>query len=413
MKSALALVAVVVLSGTRTSVPAAVTIATASGETVVEVRSIAGHAALPIAPLALALPAAATVSDGWAVVSVSGRAFKFLLDAPLYIYQARTVPLVSGARVVDDTLFLPLEWLAEHLPRAMPDTYHYDTETARLEVQLPQPVIASESLAPVRSSAPPVRVAPSVAPASAVRRGLRLSHTVVIDAGHGGVDAGNPGYFFPRGVLEKDVTLAIARALRDSLQQRGVSVTMTRDRDTLIALGDRAPMCKAGCDLFVSIHVNSVEVNRRGFEKANGLETYYLAVQGSTQEANRVAAMENDALRYESGGGRARNDPMSTILKDLQYNEYLRESAVLADLIQRSAAAVQPGGDHGISQAPFMVLKTAVRPAVLIETGYATNRADGGFLASTVGQRRLAGAIADGVVSYLRQYEEKVGGGDR
>jgi len=104
---------------------------------------------------------------------------------------------------------------------------------------------------------------------------------------------------------------------------------------------------------------------------------------------------------------------MSTILKDLQYNEYLRESAVLADLIQRSAAAVQPGGDHGISQAPFMVLKTAVRPAVLIETGYATNRADGGFLASTVGQRRLAGAIADGVVSYLRQYEEKVGGGDR
>jgi N-acetylmuramoyl-L-alanine amidase len=403
----------------RAPVPTAVVIATPSGEATIPVRWVAGHAALPAPPLTRILPLTVDLQDGWAVVAVSGQSFRFLLDAPVFVFQERTIPLVSGASLADSTLFLPLEWVTEQLPRLFPDTYRYDPVTARLDagpaapvVQAappPAPVIVAVPETPVRVvSPPPVRATP-LRP-EAARMGLRLPHTVVVDAGHGGVDAGNPGYFFPRGVLEKDVTLAIARALRDSLTRRGVQVIMTRASDTLIALGDRASFCHDECDLFVSVHVNSVDTKQRGFEHANGFETYYLAVQAPTAEANRVAAMENTSLRYEAKG-HPRDDAMSRILKDLQYNEYLRESAVLANLIQSAGAAVHPGGDHGISQAPFMVLKTAVRPAVLVETGYATNRADGNFLTSSAGQRRLAGAIADGIIGYLRQYEEKLGDG--
>ena len=123
-------------------------------------------------------------------------------------------------------------------------------------------------------------------------------------------------------------------------------------------------------------------------------------------EAKRVADMEDDALRYETGpdpGGE-----LGFIFRDLQTNEFLRESALLADIVQTDAAKVHPGRDRGVAQARFAVLRTATRPAVLVETGFATNRQDGQFLASERGQRALARAIADGVVEYLRRYEKKV-----
>ena len=75
--------------------------------------------------------------------------------------------------------------------------------------------------------------------------------------------------------------------------------------------------------------------------------------------------------------------------------------------MQQSAAAASPGDDHGVSQAAFVVLTTAHRPAILVETGYSTNPTDADFLVSRAGQRRLASAIADGIVKYLVQYERK------
>ena len=99
---------------------------------------------------------------------------------------------------------------------------------------------------------------------------------------------------------------------------------------------------------------------------------------------------------------------MSFIFKDLHTNEYLRESALLADAVQSHAARVHPGRNRGVSQARFAVLGAARRPAVLVETGFATNREDAAFLSSATGQQRLAAAIADGVAVYLRQYEDKI-----
>jgi N-acetylmuramoyl-L-alanine amidase len=324
-----------------------------------------------------------------------GEPFRFLLGAPVMVHQDRVYPLAGGAYALGDTLFVPLQWLAEHVPRVFSEGYRYDATRGRFE----------ELRVAVAATAAPIPATPGRPASEAARaNGLRLAHKVVIDPGHGGTDPGNPGRYLPRGVKEKDVTLALGRNVRDALRRRGVEVVMTRTTDTLIALRERAPMCRADCDLFVSIHVNSLP-RRSGYDRVNGIETYFLG-DALTEEARRVAAMEDEALRYETGG--PREGDIGFIFRDLQTNEFLRESALLADLVQDSGARVHPGRDRGVAQARFTVLATATRPAVLVETGFATNREDGRYLASSEGQRQLARAIADGVVEYLRRYEKKV-----
>ena len=126
-----------------------------------------------------------------------------------------------------------------------------------------------------------------------------------------------------------------------------------------------------------------------------------------TADARRVAALENDALRFETGPAPADDDPTLFILKHLGLNEILRESGLLAELVQSEVAKVHPGQDRGIQQSRLVVLTTASRPAVLIETGYGTNRQDATFISSSAGQQALARTIADGIVEYLRRYEAK------
>jgi N-acetylmuramoyl-L-alanine amidase len=152
--------------------------------------------------------------------------------------------------------------------------------------------------------------------------------------------------------------------------------------------------------------VNSMPDGKRS-TIANGVETYFLS-DAKTEDQRRVAQMENNAIRFESPDAQAVEGGLATILKDLQQNEYLRESARLAELVQQKVAGVHPGDDRGVQQAGFYVLNSARRPAILVETGFSTNKADGAFLASTAGQRKIAGAIADGIVNYLVEFERKV-----
>jgi N-acetylmuramoyl-L-alanine amidase len=229
---------------------------------------------------------------------------------------------------------------------------------------------------------------------------------VAIDPGHGGADPGNPGTFFPRGVREKDVTLQIGLLLRDELKRRGVGVRMTRTSDTLIALGDRGNYCTEACDLFVSLHVNALK-RRPGYTDVRGYETYFLA-EAKTEEAARVAQMENDAVRFEAAPDAAGPiGGLDFILKDLQLNEHLRESARVAELVQKGLGGVHTGEDRGVKQAGFMVLTTARRPAILVEMGYGTNPRDGRFLTTASSQRSIASALADAIVAYLLEYERK------
>jgi len=399
----LLLAAAGVLEGPKPVVPGVVTVATARGEVVVPVRTDRGHPVLAAARLRPVLPLTLDVGEDWARVALGGRGFRFLLGAPLFEFDGRIVPLAGGAYVASDTLFVPLQWLSEYVPRVLSEAYRYDPLAARFEEAALTPTVTTTPVAAAPARAAPRATGPIPKPP------LRRPHTVVVDAGHGGVDPGNPGLFFPRGVREKDVTLSMARLLRAELLSRGITVIMTRSTDTLIDFRDRAERCGGSCDVFVSLHVNSLP--RRGdYRAVQGFETYFLD-EARTAEARRVAEMENEALRYETDRDPADDNDFAFILKDLQTNEYLRESAALAEAVQRQGARGHPGGDRGVSQARFAVLGWARRPAILVETGFSTNREDGQFLASGEGQRRLARAIADGIIEYLAQYERKLADG--
>lgn len=368
--------------------PRMVSISSTRGEHRIAVRTdAAGVPVLAAQQVVGALGGTIRIGPEWAEVSVGQQAFRFLLGAPMYHFNGKLQVLAAPVHVTRDTLFLPLQFLSEVLPTFLAERFRYDRRNARL-IEDRTRLFAENS-----------------------RRGsttgrLRSGHVVTVDAGHGGVDPGNPGLYFPRGIREKDVTLQVALLLREELRRRGVAVRMTRTSDTLIALGDRGAYCSATCDLFVSLHVNSL-ARRRGFTERRGFETYFLA-EAKTEDAERVARMENEAVRFEAGGDAAEAlTGIDFIVKDLQLNEHLRESARLAELIQRGVGRVHTGPDLGVKQAGFMVLTSARRPAVLVELGYSTNPADARFMTSTTGQRRLATSIADAIVDYLEEYERR------
>lgn len=381
--------------------PQVVVISTPRGETSIPVTTERGSAAVAAPLLGPPLGLTLALEGSRLTVGLSGTVFVFQLGAPFVRVGGVVYGLVGEPYVARDTVFLPLNWLADCLPRALGARYRWDAATARL-VELP--VAGAVAAAPPPRTPPLPTPVPTTAPNPMT--GLRLRHTIVIDPGHGGVDPGNPGRYFPGRLVEKDITLAIARLLRAELARRGIGASLTRATDTLIDLADRGAFCKAACDLFVSIHVNAMPEGRRA-DRASGVETYFLS-DAQTEDQQRVANTENDALRFETGGSNAATGPLGFILRDLQLNEYLRESAQLAELVQDSVARIHPGGDHGVQQAGFMVLTTARRPAILVETGFASNRTDGAFLASSLGQHKIASAIADGIVAYLVEFERKV-----
>jgi N-acetylmuramoyl-L-alanine amidase len=381
------------------SAPVIVTVSSARGEARLPVRTDASGAPVIAAPALLsALDGSARVADGWAEVSVARQAFRFLVGTPLYVFGNQLQALAGSASVSRDTLYLPFQFVAQVLPSFLRERYRYDWRRARLI----DVTVASRS---------PVARAPIPIADTRLPNGLRTGHIVTIDPGHGGVDPGNPGTFFPRGTREKDVTLQVGLLLRDELKRRGVGVTMTRSSDTLIALGDRGRFCTEACDLFVSLHVNSL-ARRPGYTDIRGFETYFLA-EARTEDAARVAQMENEAVRFEGGTPEAASGVgLDFILKDLQLNEHLRESARAADLVQRNLKTVHVGDNRGVKQAGFMVLTTARRPAILVELGYSTNPEDGRFLTTYASQKAMAFALADAVVEYLLEYERKTHSAD-
>nr|MBA3671552.1 N-acetylmuramoyl-L-alanine amidase [Gemmatimonadaceae bacterium] len=238
---------------------------------------------------------------------------------------------------------------------------------------------------------------------------LRSRKLVVVDAGHGGPDAGMHG---PIGggpaVYEKQITLNVARRVGAALGQRGIDVKYTRTTDTLIALSDRGRIANdAHADLFVSIHVNAANPGWKDPGGARGFETYFLA-EAKTEDARRVERMENEVVKFESRATTRSGDPLNFILNDMAQNEHLREANELADLIQHRIGGVHPGPSRGVKQAGFRVLVTAFMPAVLVEIGFGTNAHEAAYMTDPARMDELSAAIADGVLEYLKRYERRV-----
>lgn len=387
--------------------PVRLQVSTARGVVVIPLRSETGQGAMvPLGPLAQAIGGRITRDEEWFVLATGAGEFRFLAGTAVVGDGAtvRGLPAVSQQR--GDSLYVPLAFVSEMLADPLRRAWNWNPGT----------VVLAEGPAPSPLLIRPSRTTVGREERARIPSGLKPGHHVTIDAGHGGSDPGNPGLYFPGGLKEKHVTLAIALLLRDELERRGVKVTMTRTTDTLISLGHRAPrFCRAPeCDLFVSLHVNSLD-RRTGYTRVRGFETYFLA-EARTADAARVAKMENDAARFDpEGSDEAATGGLDFILKDLQANEFLRESARAAELVQSSLREVGDGPalDRGVKQAGFAVLTTARRPSILVEMGYSTNPDDARQMTTRNGQDGIASAIAEAIVKYLQQYDRKTSDAQR
>ncbi|MFC0589264.1 N-acetylmuramoyl-L-alanine amidase [Novosphingobium aquiterrae] len=218
---------------------------------------------------------------------------------------------------------------------------------------------------------------------------------VVIDAGHGGKDPGAG-----TGTLkEKDVTLALARALRDELLQRGgIRVALTRGDDRFLVLGERSSIARRlGADLFISIHADSTGDNAA----AQGASVYTLSDKGTSEAASRFAARENaaDVINGVDLGGTTTS--VSSILVDLSQRESLARSQQFANLILREGAGRIPFREKSEQSAAFAVLKAPDIASVLFETGYISNADDAARLSSPQGRQALAQVTAKAIEAYF------------
>ena len=219
---------------------------------------------------------------------------------------------------------------------------------------------------------------------------------IVVDAGHGGKDIGARGR---RGLLEKEVNLAIALRLKDILKFRHkYRVILTRKDDTFISLEGRGKIAnKKNAGIFVSIHANAAK--RRG---AHGIETYYLGI-GKSEQAQETAARENGALVKS-----VKDDQVQQILASLISTTKINDSSRLASRIQdrlyRSMKKKYSGVKNlGVKEGPFFVLHDTNMASVLVEVGFLTNTREESRLKQSAYLDRLANSIAQGIAEYIRE----------
>ncbi len=215
---------------------------------------------------------------------------------------------------------------------------------------------------------------------------------VVIDAGHGGHDPGATSPY--SGKREKDLTLELARAIRDDLVAGGrVRVALTRSDDRYLVLEERYGIARRlKADLFLSIHADAAEN-----EQANGASVYTLSEVASDREAARLAARENKANIINGVDLGAHSSDVSSILLDLTQRETMNVASDFARLLQREASDEMTFRTTAHRFASFVVLKAPDTPSVLFETGFISNKGDSEFLTSKGGQKKVARGVRDAV----------------
>lgn len=222
----------------------------------------------------------------------------------------------------------------------------------------------------------------------AAQLGLSV-RTVVIDPGHGGKDPGTSH----NSIVERELSLDIARRVSRVLKAAGYEVVLTRDRDAFVSLADRPRLAvKRKGDLFVSIHVNA-----SAKPDVSGLETYYLDLAKS-KDSVRLAAVEN------AGSNRGVGE-MEKILTDMLLGSRMQESRKLASYVQEQTLARlkkggQPARNGGTKGAPFHVLIGSSMPGVLVEVGYCTNAEE----AKRLRQPGYRDALAEGIANGIHRY---------
>ncbi|HEY7930229.1 MAG TPA: N-acetylmuramoyl-L-alanine amidase [Steroidobacteraceae bacterium] len=269
----------------------------------------------------------------------------------------------------------------------------------------------ARATAVVPAVATPAAMPPAVTPpaprAGSLLQAVHAAHApqaareviIAVDAGHGGVDPGATG---PDGTHEKNVTLAIARALAARIDaEPGMHALLTRDGDYFVPLRDRMERARAAhADLFVSIHADSV--HDRSIE---GSSVYILSGRGASSEAARRLADQENAADLKGGISLAAQAPaLRSVLMDLSQNASMAQSGEAAQDVLGALDRVGAVRKREVQQAAFVVLKSPDVPSMLVETAYISNPTEERRLRDPQQQQRLAQAILSGITDYFRQY---------
>lgn len=235
---------------------------------------------------------------------------------------------------------------------------------------------------------------------------------VVLDAGHGGNDQGCRGKSQKEKEITLDVALRTGRLLDKSLGD-SIKVVYTRDDDTFIPLTRRAAIANdAAADLFVSVHVNSIDRRSRGREKVHGASVYTVGLHKSdanlavAMRENAVIELENDFT--ETYQGFDPNSSESYIIFELTQNLHMEKSVEFASLVQSGLVSHAGRADKGVRQAGFLVLWATRMPSVLIELDFICNAEAEKFLGSNSGRQKCAEAIAEAVKEYRAKHPASI-----
>ena len=245
---------------------------------------------------------------------------------------------------------------------------------------------------------------------TSVVMGQNKPFLVVLDAGHGGHDAGAVGR--PTTNREKDINLAIALKVGKLLQQNcpDVQVLYTRSTDVFVTLSGRADIAnKAKADLFVSIHTNAIE--RSASRRPMGVQSYTLTLR-TAQTNLEVEKRENSVIQFEADGAQKYsfmnpNSPESEIMFELMQDHDMKESVAFAKMAQDEMVHTGGRKDMGVRQANLAVLRLTYMPSVLLEVGFISTPAEEQFLMSKAGQNLMAKSIYNAIAKYAAQQTGK------
>ena len=228
--------------------------------------------------------------------------------------------------------------------------------------------------------------------------------TLVIDAGHGGNDAGAVGKITKEKTINLNVALAFGKLVEQNCPD--VKVIYTRKTDVFIPLHTRADIAnKNKADLFISIHTNALPKGRI----SRGLETYTLGMHRAADNL-AVAKRENEVILYEKDykqryQGFDPNSSESYIMFEFMQDHNMAQSVELAKFVQRRTCASAGRLDKGVKQAGFLVLRETSMPSCLIELGFISTPDEEYFLNSTAGVNQLGRGIYQAFVDYKRKYD--------
>lgn len=221
----------------------------------------------------------------------------------------------------------------------------------------------------------------------------RRVHGIIVDAGHGGKDPGATGR---SGLREKEVVLDIAKRLKRALQRDGLKVTMTRERDEFIELGERTQIAsRSQGELFISIHANSSPAR-----SVQGLEVFLLRDLGAL-EKNEVQRRENHRLLFNHLAMENDSGDLENIIADMLYTHKQKESRDLAVHLSTMTAKLARIKNRGVKQSRFFVLRNTLMPAVLVEVGFLSNPKEEQLLKTATYRQRIAEALAKSIVDYV------------